>query len=132
VRDRLTLGERPLYWVASAKNDLLRMPEPVIREIGAALGFAQHGRMHPATKPWKGEGPGVYEIVSDFDGNTFRAVYTVRFMKAIYALHCFQKKSPRGIKTARPDMNLIAKRLQAARREYEAQFSEKKSEWHED
>jgi phage-related protein len=48
--------------------------------------------MHPSAKPWKGEGPSVLEIVSDFDGDTFRGVYTLKFRRAIYVLHCFSEE----------------------------------------
>jgi phage-related protein len=96
----LRAGEKPLLWVGSFREDLLRFPEAVKDNIGAALSLAQFGGKHPAAKPWKGEGPGVFEIVDDFMGNTYRAVYTVRFAEASYVLHAFQKKSPKGIKTA--------------------------------
>lgn len=96
------------------------MPRAVVRRIGAALGVAQYGGKHPATKPWKGEGPGVLEVVCDFEGGAFRTVYVVKFSRAIYVLHCFQKKSPHGIKTARADIELIAARLKVVRAEYEA------------
>jgi phage-related protein len=97
-------------------------PEPVVRSIGIALGVAQVGGTHPSTKPWKGDGPGVVEVVRDHDGDTFRAIYTVKFREAIYVLHCFQKKSPRGIRTARADINMVARRLKAAREDYEARY----------
>jgi len=64
----------------------------------------------------------VSEIVEDDASGTFRAVYTVRFRKAIYVLHAFQKKSPSGMRTARPDVELIEERLKAARRDYEARY----------
>jgi phage-related protein len=67
------------------------------------------------------------EIVSDFDGNTFRGVYTLKFRKAIYVLHCFQKKSPNGIKTAKVDVDLIAQRLKAARIDYEVRYGKTSS-----
>lgn len=72
MRSKPASGERPLYWVASSKKDLLAMPNAVVRRIGVALGVAQQGGVHPSAKPWKGEGPGVMEIVSEFDGNTYR------------------------------------------------------------
>ena len=87
-----------------------------------ALSVAQFGGKHPKAKPWKGEGPGVVEVVGDFDGDTFRAVYTVKFRKAIYVLHCFQKKSPTGIRTAKVDVKLVSQRLKAARDDYEARY----------
>ena len=120
------LGEKPLYWVGSAKKDLLAFPEAVKDGIGTALSVAQFGGKHPAAKPWKGEGSGVLEIVEDHRGNTYRAVYTVRFEAAVYVLHAFQKKSPKGIKTADTDVNLIAKRLQAARLDYEERYGKAK------
>lgn len=98
------------------------MPHEVVRRIGAALSVAQYGGKHPHAKPWKGEGAGVLEVVCDFEGNTFRAVYAARFPRAIYVLHCFQKKSVRGSKTPRTDIELIAARLKLARAEHEATY----------
>src|ERR1039457_3019186 len=96
-----TYGEQPLYWVGSTRWDLLGFPEAVKDGIGTALSVAQFGGKHPAAKPWKGAGSGVLEVVEDHDGNTFRAVYTVRFRCAVYVLHCFQKKSRRGAQAVR-------------------------------
>ncbi len=79
--------EKPLYWVGSAKKDLLTFPEPVVDEFGYALGVVQLGGMPPAAKAWKGEGPGVFELVEDHRGDTWRVAYTVRFEKAVYVLH---------------------------------------------
>jgi len=101
ARHRLETGEKPLHWIGSAKRDLLALPAPVVSTLGYALGLAQYGGMHPSAKTWKGEGPGVFELVEDDQGNTYRAVYTVRFARAIYVLHAFQKKSPQGIVAAR-------------------------------
>ncbi len=122
MRSRIELDERPLHWVASSKKDLLAMPSSAIRAIGMALGVAQYGGKHPSAKPWKGQGPGIFEVVEDFDGDAFRAIYTVRFAKAVYVLHCFQKKSPTGIKTAKSDIHLVLQRLKAAQREYESRY----------
>jgi phage-related protein len=112
-------GEKPLHWVGSSKRDFVAFPETVKEEMGNALGIAQFGGTHPDAKPWKGEGPGVFEIVERHDGNAFRAIYTVRFREAVYVLHAFQKKSPKGIKTARGDIELVWQRLKAARQDYE-------------
>jgi phage-related protein len=115
-------GERPLHWIASSKRDLLAFPPGAIRDIGIALGSVQYGG-HPASaKPLKGFGPGVLEIVEDDRGGTFRVVYTVRFRKAAYVLHAFQKKSPSGMRTAQQDLELIGERLKAAARDYEARY----------
>lgn len=91
--------EKPLHWVASVKKDYLAFPIEVRDEMGYALGLAQLGAKHPKAKPWKGEGAGIFEIVEDHRGDTFRAVYTVRFADAVYVLHAFQKKSKAGVKT---------------------------------
>ena len=119
-------GERPLDWVGSSKKDFLRFPEPVKDEMGNALGLAQFGGTHPSAKPWKGQGPGVFEVVEDHDGATWRAVYTVRFREVVYVLHAFQKKSTKGIKTAQVDVDLIARRLKAAQQDYEARHGNSK------
>src|SRR5258708_24299759 len=111
----LSKDERPLDRVGSSKRDFLGFPDPVKDEMGNALGLAEFGGKHPAAKPWKGQGPGVFEIVEDYDGNTYRAVYTVQFQEVLYVLHAFQKKSPRGVRSARQDIDLIEQRLKAAR-----------------
>lgn len=115
-------GERPLDWVGSSKRDLLAFPEGVKAEIGNALGVAQFGGKHPSAKPWKGQGSGVFEVVEDHDGDTYRAVYTVRFKEVVYVLHAFQKKSPKGIKTAQADVELVRTRLNLAQQDYEARY----------
>ena len=122
---QLVLGEKPVAWVGSSKRDFLEFPEPVKSEMGNALGVAQFGGKHPSAKPWKGEGPGVFEIVEDFEGDTYRAMYTVRFQEVVYVLHAFQKKSPRGIRTARGDVALVSQRLKAAQTDYEARYGKK-------
>jgi phage-related protein len=119
-------GEKPLYWVGSSKRDLLAFPDPVKDHIGTALSVAQFGGKHPAAKPWKGQGSGVFEVVEDHDRATYRAVYTVRFEGAVYVLHAFQKKSPRGIKTSRLDIELVSVRLRMAQRDYEERHGEAK------
>jgi phage-related protein len=127
VARRLSEGERPLFWVGSSKEDLLAFPERVKDQIGNALGVAQFGGRHPAEKPWRGQGSGVFEVVGDHDRTTYRAVYTVRFKAAIYVLHAFQKKSPKGIKTARTDIEMIKQRLRAAERDYRDRNERSKS-----
>jgi phage-related protein len=122
VRTHLAKGEKPLDWVGSSKRDFLAFPEAVKDELGNALGLAQFGGKHPNAKPWKGQGPGVFEAVENHDRDTYRAVYTVRFREAVYVLHAFQKKSPSGIRTARNDVELIARRLRLAQQDYEARY----------
>ena len=94
--------------------------------MGAALGVAQFGGKHPSAKPWKGQGPGLFEIFEDHIGNTYRAIYTVRFRDAAYVLHAFQKKSHKGIRTALSDVQLVENRLKIAQRDYEASYGESK------
>jgi len=120
-------GEKPLFWVGSSKDDLLAFPEPVIDEIGTALSVAQFGGKHPSAKPWRGEGPGVFEVVEDHRGDTYRAVYTVQFKNAVYVLHAFQKKSPSGIKTAQKDVERIRRRLNEARADYEGRYDKEEN-----
>src|SRR5258708_6998164 len=92
---------RALFWVGSSLEDLKEFPEDVQDVIGYALHVAQTGGKHPSAKPLTGEpafrGGAVLEVVDDYDGDTYRAVYTVRFREFVYVLHCFQKKSKRGI-----------------------------------
>ena len=103
---------RPLQWIGSSKRDLLAFPDDVRQVMGFALFLAQAGDEHPNAKALKGfGGRGVLEVIERHDGDTYRAVYTVRLEKAVYVLHCFQKKAKRGIATPREDMGLIRKRL---------------------
>ncbi|TMJ16704.1 MAG: hypothetical protein E6G94_03450 [Alphaproteobacteria bacterium] len=114
-------GWKPLFWVASCKRDVMAFPEEVQDVMGYALDLAQRGGKHPDAKPLKGfGGGGVLEVVDDFDGDTYRAVYTVRFEGAVFALHAFQKKSKKGIKTDRGDVDKIMRRLKRAEEAYEA------------
>lgn len=117
--------ERPVYWIGSAKKDFTAFPKAVMREMGQALGVAQFGGKHPSAKPWKGEGPGIFELVEDHDGDTFRAVYTVRFKEVVYVLHAFQKKSPKGIRTARTDIEMVGRRLKLAKADYDERFGKR-------
>ena len=89
---------------------------------------AQVGDKHEAVKPLKGfKGAGVLEVVADHDGDTFRAVYTVRFTEAVYVLHVFQKKSMRGIATPSKELNLVAARLKQAEAHHRAHHDSGKS-----
>jgi len=110
--------EKPLAWVASAKKDLLSFPTEVIQNIGYGLGFVQLGVTPDNAKPLHGLGSGVWELVEDADGDTYRGVYVVRFEKVVYVLHCFQKKSKKGSATPKPDINVIRRRLAAAEADY--------------
>ena len=112
---RVNAKERPLVWMGSSRKDLRKLPAQVRKVFGHALYFAQCGERHDAAKPLKGfGGAGVLELIEDDGGDTYRAVYTVRFEEAVFVLHCFQKKSKRGIATPEEDMNVIRARLKAA------------------
>ena len=111
---------KSVRWVGSSKEDVSDFPEEVRRRVGGALWEAQIGRKAPYAKPLTGFGDArVLEIVDEFDGDTFRAVYTVRFAKAVYVLHAFQKKSKRGAATPKTELDLIDQRLKRAREEYD-------------
>jgi len=106
---------KPLYWIGSSKKDLMSLPELVRDIFGYALHLSQDGKKHIQAKPLKGfGGAGVLEVVEDYLGNTYRAVYTVKLADRVYVLHCFQKKSTSGIATPKPDMDLIHERLKVA------------------
>jgi phage-related protein len=107
--------DKPLEWIGSSHKDLMALPAEVRRFFGYALSLAQAGDQHDAAKVLKGfHGAGVVEIVEDDTGGTYRAVYTVKFKEAVFVLHCFQKKSKRGIATPKEDMNIIHARLKIA------------------
>ncbi len=114
------IQSKPVRWVGSCLEDLKAFPEDVRRRIGGALWDAQQGQKAPFAKPLKGyQGAGVLEVVDDFDGDTYRAVYTVRFAGVVYVLHAFQKKSKHGMGTPKTVLDLIDKRLKRAHEDYE-------------
>lgn len=76
----------------------------------------------------KGLGNGIVELVEDHDSDTYRAVYTVRFDTAVYVLHCFKKKSKRGIKTPQSDIELIKHRFRDAEAHYAAKQNEERKQ----
>lgn len=107
--------DKPLAWIGSSKKDLMALPLEVRKFFGHALDFAQRGDKHDAAKVLKGfGGAGVLELVEDDQDGTYRAVYTVKFAKAVFVLHCFSKKSKRGIETPKEDMDIIRARLKVA------------------
>ena len=107
--------EKPLAWIGSSKKDLMALPLDVRKFFGHALDFAQRGDKHDAAKVLKGfGGAGVLELVEDDQDGTYRAVYTVKFAEAVFVLHCFNKKSKRGIETPKEDMDIIRARLKVA------------------
>jgi phage-related protein len=120
---------RPLVWIASSKRDFKDFPVEVKDEMGYALYLAQCGGRHRKAKAFKGAGDaGVVEVIDDHRGDTFRTVYTVRFVSAVYVLHAFQKKSKQGIATPKTDIRLIGQRLAEAQRQHEEQDHGTKTE----
>lgn len=120
---------KPVEWISSSRDDLREFPEDVQQMMGFALYRAQLGSKHPDAKPLKGfKGSSVLEIVENFDGYTYRAVYTVKFEGMIYVLHAFQKKSKCGIATPKQDIDLIETRLKRAKEHYEVYLKQKNQE----
>ncbi len=116
---QMTEALKPVRWIGTSLRDLRSSPRKVRIDIGHALFAAQQGKTDPAAKPLKRfGGASVLEIVVSHHGNGWRAVYTVRFLNAIYILHVFQKKSTKGIATPPRVINLIKQRLTDAERDY--------------
>lgn len=122
--DRLPHPTKQLFWVASSRKDYAAFPPKVQEAFGFELFLAQTGQHPPSAKAMKGLGTSVMELTGQFDGNAYRSVYTVRFDTAVYVLHCFEKKSRRGIKTPLHEIDLIKRRL----REAEADHAKRKRE----
>jgi len=120
----LVLGEKrltrkPVEWVASSRVELKAFPHEVRFDIAYAILLAQDGKKHPDAKPMHGfGGAGVLEFVDDYDGDTYRAVYTVKFEEAVYVRHAFQKKSKSGHATPKLVLDLIERRLKAAEKRH--------------
>ncbi|TAE56521.1 MAG: addiction module toxin RelE [Nostocales cyanobacterium] len=104
---------KTVIWVNSAKEELLEFPEDVIDEIGYILYRVQTNQTHTKIKPLKGFN-GVFEIRSNYQTDTYRTVYAIKIDDAVYVLHAFKKKSPKGIKTPQQTIELIQQRLQTA------------------
>jgi phage-related protein len=115
ITSKVLVKDKPIAWLGSSKKDLMALPLEVRKFFGHALDFAQRGDKHDAAKVLKGfGGAGVLELVEDDQDGTYRAVYTVKFAKAVFVLHCFSKKSKRGIETPKEDMDIIRARLKVA------------------
>lgn len=108
--------EKPVVWIGSSRKDISKLPEDVQHEIGYALHLVQHGESDSSIKPLTGKDlSGVYEIRTDYDSDTYRAVYVVNLGDRIFMLHVFQKKSKKGSETPKPDMDKIRSRLKQAK-----------------
>lgn len=102
---------KELEWLGSSKKDLMNFPKEVIQEMGYALYLAQKGERYNKAKPFKGCGSGIYEIATESDKNAYRTIYIVNLNDIVYVVHCFQKKSKRGIKTPKEEIEVIKQRL---------------------
>ena len=122
----MNMGDpKPLQWVGSSRNDLKAFPANVRGRVGFALYQAQIGIKHSSAKPLSGMGSGVMEVVSRFDKDTYRAVYTVRFAEAVYVLHAFQKKSKKNIAPPKSELDLVRQRLKVAEQHYRKNYDRK-------
>ena len=115
---KLPAPARPLFWVGSSRKDYRDFPPAVQDSFGFELFLAQLGQHPPSAKLLKGLGSGTVELVEDFDSDTYRAVYTVRFAGVVYVLHSFQKKAKKGIATPLQDIELVRLRLRDAELHY--------------
>jgi phage-related protein len=115
---------KPVEWTGSSRDELREMPEEVQRSFGYALYQAQRGLFHTSAQRLKGEFGGLIELIDDFDGDTYRAVYTVKLAGVVYVLHVFQKKSKRGIATPRHDISVIRRRWKEAKRHHAMCYSQ--------
>jgi phage-related protein len=124
---KLPTAQKPVEFVGSSRDDLRSFPIEVRTEMGHAIFVAQIGGKHPSAKPLTGrnsfKGAGVLEIVEDYDGDTFRAVYTISFKGAVYVLHAFQKKSKRRSQTPRQEIEIIESRLKLARAHHAVNYT---------
>jgi phage-related protein len=106
---------KPVIWLGASLADLREFPPPVQDHMGYALYVAQRGGKHQDAKVLTGfGGAGVLEVIKDHRGDTFRAVYTLKYAGTVYVLHAFQKKSKSGRETPRRDIELIKQRLREA------------------
>jgi len=111
--------DKELNWVGSSRGDIRGFPEDVKDDMGYALREVQQGKKPASAKPLKGfKGAGVLEVIEDYRTDTYRAVYTIKFADTVYVLHCFQKKSKKGIETPKQDIRLVERRLKAAEEHY--------------
>lgn len=118
---------KPIEWVGSSKSDLKAFPKSVRSKIGFALYQAQAGFSYRNAKFLKGLGNNVLEVISRYDGDTFRAVYTVRFSGVVYVVHAVKKKSKRGSATPKSDVDLIRSRLKIAEQHYRLYYVKEES-----
>ncbi len=106
---------KSVRWVGDARERLQAFPLQVRKDIGHALYLVQTGQTPPSAKAMRGIESGVFEIVDNYDTDTYRAVYTVKLGASLYVLHAFMKKSKRGTSTPKREIDLIKARLRRAK-----------------
>ena len=119
------MTDKKILWVALSKDDLRKFPDAVKDVFGYALFLAQRSEKHPKTKRLKSIIPPVLEVCDEYDGDSYRAVYTVAFGNIVYVLHAFQKKSKKGVSTPKKDIAVIKSRLKAAERHHQNEAGNK-------
>jgi phage-related protein len=124
----LPTAKKPVEFVGGALRALRRLPQSVRSVFGYAIFLAQKGEKHRDAKPLRGfGGAGVLEVVENFEADTYRAVYTVKFEGVVYVLHAFQKKAKRGRATPKADIDLIKERLRTAGEHYQENYRAQKT-----
>ena len=124
----LPTGKRPVEFVGGARQALRELPKPVRCVFAYAIYLAEMGEKHPDAKPLRGfGGAGVLEVVESFEGDAYRAVYTVKFEGVVYVLDAFQKKAKRGRATPEVDIDRIKTRLKVAEEHYRESYRAKKT-----
>ncbi|MBQ9600628.1 MAG: type II toxin-antitoxin system RelE/ParE family toxin [Neisseriaceae bacterium] len=102
--------EKPIEWRDTSLDDLKRFPLDAIKHFGYELGLVQNGLEPTDFKPMVNLGNGVMELRKKLPDGAFRVVYVVKFERAVFVLHCFQKKSQQ---TAKKDIDIIKQRYRA-------------------
>ncbi len=116
---------KPVVWVGSSHEDWRTFPDDVQDVMGYALHLAQCGNKANNVKPLTGfKGASVLEITDNYDSDTYRAVYTMKFQEVVYILHAFQKKSKKGIATPKSDIRLIEQRLTKAKEYHDEHYTQ--------
>jgi phage-related protein len=119
----MNASNRPILFLGSSQKDLKKLPSDVRDVFAFGLDLASRGETPADAKILKGfGGASVLELKEDHKSDTYRAVYTVRFKKALYVLHVFKKKSTKGISTPKKDRDLIETRLKAASADNKERF----------
>jgi len=107
----MTLKTRPVSWINAALKEFQKFPEGARSVCLTALTIAAEGGMSDIAKPMHGLGSGIFEIALPYRGNAFRVVYAVQLANEVWVIHAFQKKSAKGVKTPKHEIDLIADRL---------------------